>query len=257
MISDAYSRVHANLQKLNLSTIDEVLDAYLERAVKEKIPLIDVLDYIFNEEQLARMNQRCQRSLEQSNIPYIKRLEDFDFSFQSSIDPGIINELKTLRFIHNAENVVFLGPPGVGKTHLAISIGMKAIENGMRVYFINAATLLEKLMKAQRKGTLTRLIHKLTNYDLLIIDEIGYVPFNADAAFCFFQLVCSRYEHNSFIFTSNKSFAQWGEIFIDPIVTTAVLDRLLHHCITINIRGNSYRMKEKEETYLKLSKMNV
>jgi len=240
----AYERVHENLKELQLDTIDEILDTYLESAIKERKPALEILDYLLTEEQKTRRNKRCQKALRLSGIPYNKTFEDFDFKFQPSIDLEVVNDLKTLRFIHNAENIVFLGPPGVGKTHLAISLGLEAIYAGMRVHFINASLLIERLLRSYRKGSLGKYISRLTNYDLLIIDEIGYRPFDADAAHCFFQLICSRYENRSTVLTSNKSYSKWGEIFQDQIIATAFLDRLLHHCTTVNIKGDSYRMKD-------------
>ena len=176
-----------------------------------------------------------------------KRLEDFDMSFQPSVDPTVIRDLASLRFIHHAENVVFLGPPGVGKTHLALSLGLEAIKQGIRVYFVNASNLIERLEKASHENRLEEKIKALNKFPLLIVDEMGYLPFNREGAHCFFQLISRRYEKSSIIFTSNKSYGDWGEIFGDPIIASAVLDRILHHCSTINIRGNSYRLKERQK----------
>jgi DNA replication protein DnaC len=180
-----------------------------------------------------------------AGFPIEKRLNDFDFKFQPSIDRASIRELASMRFIHNVENVVFLGPPGVGKTHLAIALGIEAVKAGFRVNFANASILVERLIKAEKENKLEERIRKLSKFQLLIIDELGYLPFDNLGAHCFFQLISRRYEKGSIIFTSNKSYGEWGEIFKDNVIAAAILDRILHHCTTINIKGDSYRLKDR------------
>ena len=175
-----------------------------------------------------------------------KKLDDFDFEFQPSLDKSVINEIASLKFIHNAENVVLLGPPGVGKTHLAIALGIEAVRAGFRVQFANASALIERLAKADREKRLEEMIRELSRFQLIIIDEMGYLPFDDFGAHCFFQLVSRRYERASIIFTSNKSYGEWGDIFKDHVIAAAILDRILHHCTTVNIKGDSYRLKDRK-----------
>ena len=182
-----------------------------------------------------------------ARFPVKKRFEDFDFEFQPSIDKAVITDLALLRFVYNAENVVFLGPPGVGKSHLAVALGIEAVKAGLSVYFANAGILIERLKKANSEGLLEDKIRTLTKYKLLIIDEMGYLPFDSEGAHSFFQLVSKRYEKTSTIFTSNKSYGEWGEIFHDHVIAAAMLDRILHHCTTVNIKGESYRLKERKK----------
>lgn len=243
----AYERLHENLVKLKLNTVDTILDNYLEIAAKDGKTTLEVLDYLIDQEKNAKDASSRETRMKLAGFPVKKRLDDFDFEFQPSIDRAVISDLALLRFVHNAENVVFLGPPGVGKSHLAVAIGIEAVQAGLSVYFANAGILIERLKKANSDGLLEDKLRTLSKYKLLIIDEMGYLPFDSEGAHCFFQLVSKRYEKTSTIFTSNKSYGEWGEIFLDHVIAAAVLDRILHHCTTINIKGESYRLKERRK----------
>lgn len=180
-----------------------------------------------------------------SRLPHRKQLEDFDFSFQPGIDKRQISELATLAFAQRAENVILLGPPGVGKTHLAVGLSMKALEAGMVVYYTTLVHLIEDLKKAQMAGKLDKRWRVYLRPAVLVIDEIGYTQLNRQEAELFFRLVSERYEHGSIILTSNKYFSDWGELLSDAVIATALLDRLLHHAHVVNIRGQTYRLKDR------------
>lgn len=246
-----YERLHSNLQYLKLNTIEEILDNYLELAARDSKTTMEVLDHLFEQEKKHKDAAAIDRRMKSAVFPLIKTLEEFDFDFQPSIEKSVIEDLATLRFIHNAENVVLLGPPGVGKSHLAIALGIEAVKAGLSVYFINASSLIERLKKANREGMFEKKIRDFTRYKLLIIDEMGYLPFDEEGAHCLFQIISKRYEKSSTIFTSNKSYGEWGEIFQDNVIAAAVLDRILHHCTTINIKGESYRLKERKKQGIK------
>ncbi|AAM06496.1 IS21-like element ISMac9 family helper ATPase IstB [Methanosarcina acetivorans] len=247
----SYERLHSNLQYLKLNTIEEVLDNYLEIAARDSKTTMEVLDYLFEQEKKYREAAAIERKMKSAAFPVKKTLEEFDFEFQKSIDKKAIEDLATLRFVHNLENVVFLGPPGVGKSHLAIALGIEVAKAGISVYFTNTGNLIEKLKIANREGMLEKKLKGFMKFKVLIIDEMGYLPFDEEGAHCLFQLISRRYEKSSTIFTSNKSYGEWGEIFKDQVIAAAVLDRILHHCTTINIRGESYRLKERKKHGIK------
>jgi len=245
---DTYERVHEYLQKLGLSITDQSIDNYLENS-KDK-SFMEILDHLLGEEVKNLKSRNIEYALRYSGIPFRKTVEQFDFSFQPSIDRNTINELLTLRFIHNRENVVFLGPPGVGKTHLSVAIAMQAIYSGIMTYYVPAIKLVQVLKK---DFDLTRLDYRLKTYSkfhLMIVDEIGYLPLTREESNLFFQFVSSRYENRATIFTSNKSFSEWGEVLGDHVMASAVLDRILHHCTVVNIRGESYRLKDRKKNSL-------
>jgi DNA replication protein DnaC len=240
-----YERLHSNLQSLKLNKISTILDNYLERAQKNKISLIESLDYLIEQERIEKDDSSLVMRTNVAGFPFRKTLDQYDFKFQPSIDKQTIDELRTIRFVHNAENVIFLGAPGVGKTHLAIALGMEALKHKFSTYYINCHKLVLQLNKAHHENQLESKLKKLSAYKVLIIDEIGYLPVDKQGANLFFQLISKRYEKNSTIITSNRSFADWGEIFGDNVIASAILDRLLHHSNVININGKSFRLKDR------------
>jgi DNA replication protein DnaC len=243
-------QLRTTLAALSLTAIDARLEGLLENAAKKEPSYGDFLLEVMNTEADARRQRYLKARLQLAHLPYIKTFDQFDFGFQPSIDERQIRELRTLRFVHEASNVILLGPPGVGKTHLAVSLAETAIHSGNGAYFMTAHDLVTDLGRAYREGRLDRRMRVYIAPKVLIIDEMGYLPLDDLGATIFFQLVSARYERGSIILTSNKSYGEWGSIFGDPIIATAILDRLLHHSTTINIRGESYRLKERRKAGL-------
>jgi DNA replication protein DnaC len=238
------------LEKLKMDHLEAQLDAVCEQAAQRSEDYKTFLAQALSTEWQGRYRRGIETRLKQARFPWIKTLEQFDFDFQPSLDRRQVRELAGMSFIERAHNVIVLGPPGVGKTHLAISLGVKAVENGYSVLFLTMEALMTRLTKALNENRLERSLQQLTYPKLLIIDELGYLSLSRIEASLFFRLVARRYEHASLIVTSNKSFLDWGEIFNDPVLATAVLDRLLHYSTTLNIKGESYRLKEKRKAGL-------
>jgi DNA replication protein DnaC len=250
MNTSTLERLQEQMQGLKLVRAATELPTLLQEASKRELSYADFLQELVDRELVAKQERHTQMKTVMARFPFKKSLESFDFKFQPSIDVKAIKELATGRFIANAENVLLLGPPGVGKTHLAVGVGLKACALGHRTVFTTAAGLIGSLMRAHQENRIEEKIKLLVQPKLLIIDEIGYLPIERLGANLFFQLVSRRYEKGSILLTSNQSLAGWGQVFGDQVIATAILDRLLHHSTIINIKGESYRLKEKRKAGL-------
>lgn len=236
--------IKKNLVALRMPRALEVLDATFRRIEQGEIDGIEALDTLLVEELTVRENRRVKTALMMARLTAIKTLAGFDFGFQPSLDRNRILALAELKFIDRAEVVHLLGPPGTGKSHLAIALAVEAVKAGRSVAFSTLADIITSLARAEKDGTLRERIRYLCRASLLVVDEIGYLPVVPGGGNLFFQLVNARYEKGAMILTSNRGFAEWGEVFGDPVVATALLDRLLHHAVVIQIEGSSYRLRQ-------------
>ena len=243
-MNNQYFKLINNIDALGLIEIKNSIDNIIERVNNEDLNFTDAL-YELTERELSFQKERAKIALVKvANFPFQKTFNDYDFSFQPSINKNEIIDCKYLKFVENKENIIFLGPPGVGKTHLATAIGMETALNRISTYFISCHDLILQLKRAHLENRLEQRLKHFTSYTVLIIDEVGYLPLDIEASNLLFQLITKRYEKKSTILTTNKNFSEWGEVFGDSVLANAILDRLLHHSKVFTIKGRSYRTKD-------------
>ncbi|WP_326827147.1 IS21-like element helper ATPase IstB [Streptomyces sp. NBC_01751] len=239
------TRIRSTAGKLGLPHLTETLNEYIRRADEGKMGYLDFIDLVLSEELAVRDDRRFRQGLRLSRLPHHKTLDEYDFSFQPDLDPRKVKDLATLSFVEAKANAALLGPPGVGKTHIAVAFAVAACRAGYSIYFTSLDDMVRNLKAAEAAG---RLLNKLGTYlrpGVLVVDEVGYQPLERAEANLVFQVISKRYEKGSIILTSNKTFSEWGQVFGDEVLATAILDRLLHHCDVISINGPSYRLKNR------------
>jgi DNA replication protein DnaC len=238
------TRIRDAARRLHLGNLEENLDTLTERAEGTQMGYLEFLDLVLEEETGVREGRRFRNALKLSGLPHHKTLEDFDFAFQPDLDRRKVKDLATLAFVESRSNVAFLGPPGVGKTMLAVGLAVAACQSGFSIYFTTLDDMVRNLREAEATGRFAKKLQTYLKPSVLVVDEVGYLPLNRTDANMVFQLVSRRYEKGSIVVTSNKSFGEWGQVFGDDVLASAILDRLLHHCDVISINGPSYRLKD-------------
>lgn len=240
-----YAQLNNNLEALSLNKIKDILPSYLDDKRNTDKSIVDILHELSQAEIDFRDDRAKRINITVSSFPYHKTINDFDFTYQPTINKTKILDLASLRFMDEKSNIIFMGSPGTGKTHLATALGIEAASQRISTYFINFAELMEKFKQASKENRVEKIVKHYLKYSLLIIDEIGYLPVDRDSSYGFFQLIAARYENRSTILTTNQPFSKWGEVFGDPVIANAIIDRLVHHCEVIKINGMSYRIKDK------------
>jgi DNA replication protein DnaC len=238
-------RIRAHATRLLLPNLAEHAETLAARAEAEQMGYLDFLDFVLDDEVGLREGRRFRNALKLSGLPHHKTLDSFEFAFQPDLDARKVRDLAALGFVRARSNIALLGPPGVGKTHLAIALAVAACQAGFSIYYTTLDDLVRQLREAERTGRFAKKLQTYLKPSVLVVDEVGYLPLDRASANMVFQLVSRRYERGSIILTSNKAFSDWGQVFSDDVLATAILDRLLHHCDVVSINGPSYRLKDR------------